>query len=384
VSGVAAEVTGTVDPVSGALTITASNADPKQAQAVAKAYSQAYIDDIQSVVQAQIDKIGVVLSGVKSQILALQAQPTTALTTAQVTALEQTYGTLSAEQSNIQVGEPYAQIQVAADFPTSPTGLSKSKLGAIGLVAGLLVGCGIALARDQLDTRLRDSPDIEAVTESPILAELPEDSEVRSGKVAISLVQAPQSPMAESIRELRTSLRVILDDTPCPVIVVTSPEPGDGKTFVAANLAAAWALSGSQVYRPPVSPVWPISSGPTGRSRIPIIAPWHAGGRVLRIDPGNVAPRPTEGPLPTRPHAAPHRFPTICPWRHYWWKPAFSGSKCFRSVRSSTALASCSVAQACSPSSTSFPCWPTSSCLTPHRCWRCRTPPSLGAWPAGR
>jgi Mrp family chromosome partitioning ATPase len=247
VSAVAAEVTGTVDPVSGALTITASNADPKQAQAVAKAYSQAYIQDVQSVVQAQIDKIGVVLSGVKSQILALQAQPTTALTTAQVTALEQTYGTLSAEQSNIQVGEPYAQIQVAADIPTSPTGLSKSKLGAIGLVAGLLAGCGIALARDQLDTRLRDSPDIEAVTESPILAELPDDSEVRSGKMAIALVQAPQSQMAESIRELRTSLRVILDDTPSPVIVVTSPEPGDGKTFVTANLAAAWAMSGSKV-----------------------------------------------------------------------------------------------------------------------------------------
>jgi len=247
VSGIAAGVTGTVDPVSGALTITASNADAKQAQAVAKAYSQAYIDDIQSVVQAQIDKIGVVLSGVKSQILALQAQPTTALTTAQVTALEQTYGTLSSEQSNIQVGEPYAQIQVAADIPTSPTGLSKSKLGAIGLVAGLLAGCGIALARDQLDTRLRDTPDIEAVTESPILAELPDDSEVRSGKVAISLVQAPQSQMAESIRELRTSLRVILHDTPSPVIVVTSPEPGDGKTFVTANLAAAWAMSGSKV-----------------------------------------------------------------------------------------------------------------------------------------
>ncbi len=247
VSAIASEVTGTVDPVSGALTITASNADPKQAQAVAKAYSQAYIDQIQSTVQAQIDKIGVVLSGVKSQILALQAQPTTALTTAQVTALEQTYGTLSSEQSNIQVGEPYAQIQVAADVPTAPTGLSKSKLGAIGLVAGLLAGCGIALARDQLDTRLRDSPDIEAVTESPILAELPDDSEVRSGNVAISLVQAPQSQMAESIRELRTSLRVILDDTPSPVIVVTSPEPGDGKTFVTANLAAAWAMTGSKV-----------------------------------------------------------------------------------------------------------------------------------------
>ena len=70
---------------------------------------------------------------------------------------------------------------------------------------------------------------------------------MRSGKVAIAMVQAPQSLMAESVRELRTSLRVILDDTPFPVMVVTSPEPGDGKTFVTANLAAAWAMSGSKV-----------------------------------------------------------------------------------------------------------------------------------------
>jgi len=31
------------------------------------------------------------------------------------------------------------------------------------------------------------------------------------------------------------------------MVVVTSPEPGDGKTFVAANLATAWAMSGSKV-----------------------------------------------------------------------------------------------------------------------------------------
>jgi Mrp family chromosome partitioning ATPase/capsular polysaccharide biosynthesis protein len=247
VSAVAAQVTGTVDPVSGALTITASNSDPKEAQAVAKAYSQAYVDQIQTVVQGQSDKISTALNGLDVKIAGLESQPTSPLTTTQIDSLEATATSLLTEQQNIQLGEPYASIQVAAVLPTSPTGLSKSKLAAIGLIAGLLVGCGIALARDQLDTRLRHSPDIEAVTESPILAELPEDNDVRSGKVAIALVQAPQSLMAESIRELRTSLRVILDDTPCPVIVVTSPEPGDGKTFVTANLAAAWAMSGSKV-----------------------------------------------------------------------------------------------------------------------------------------
>jgi succinoglycan biosynthesis transport protein ExoP len=247
VRAVASAVTGTVDPISGALTVTASDANPARAQAIAKAYSQAYVDVTESTIQVQSNKITTILSGLDSKIAALEAQPINPLITAQIAALEGTYGTLSSEQQNINLGEPYASIQVAAGLPTEPIGLTKSKLIVIGFIGGLLVGCGIALVRDQFDTRLRTTPDIASVTESPILAELPEDNDVRSGKVAIALVQAPQSLMAESVRELRTSLRVILDDTPCPVIVVTSPEPGDGKTFVTANLAASWAMSGSSV-----------------------------------------------------------------------------------------------------------------------------------------
>jgi Mrp family chromosome partitioning ATPase/LPS O-antigen subunit length determinant protein (WzzB/FepE family) len=247
VEAVASEVTGTVDPTSGALTITATASTPEQAQAVAKAYSQAYVNQTQALVQAQSAKIDIVLNGLDAKLATVEAQPSSPLTSAQIAALTQTASSLQTEQENILLGEPYASIQVAAQLPTSPTGLSKSKLGAIGLVAGLLVGCGIALARDQFDTRIRTSPDFESVTESPILAELPEDPEVRSGTVAIAMVQAPQSAMAESVRELRTSLRVILDETPGPLIVITSPEPGDGKTFVTANLAAAWAMSGSKV-----------------------------------------------------------------------------------------------------------------------------------------
>ncbi len=242
-------VTGTVDATTGALSITATASTPQEAQAMAQAYSQSFIDQIQAVVQAQVDKISASLTTLNAKISALEQPGTTpsALVQAQISALSQTSGTLLAEQYNIQSGEPYATIQVAAALPTASTGLGKSKLLGLGFVAGLLVGIGIALVREQFDTRLRTSPDMESITTAPILAELPHDSDVRSGKIAIALVQAPQSQVAESIRELRTSLRVIFEDTPCPLIVVTSPEPGDGKTFVAANLATAWAMSGSKV-----------------------------------------------------------------------------------------------------------------------------------------
>jgi len=249
-STVAHDVTGTADPTTGALTITATDANAARAQAVAKAYSQAFVDQTQALVQAQMDKITSALNQLKTQISGLQGQTgsaTNAVIQAQITAATNSYSSLQSQLNTIQFGEPYSSIQIAAGLPVTPTGLSKSKLLAIGFVAGLLAGCGIALARDQFDTRLRSSPELLSVTDAPILAELPQDGEVRSGTVAIALVQAPQSQMAESIRELRTSIRVILHDTPSPVIVVTSPEAGDGKTFVTANLAAAWAMSGSKV-----------------------------------------------------------------------------------------------------------------------------------------
>ena len=117
----------------------------------------------------------------------------------------------------------------------------------VGFVAGLLVGCGAALVREEFDNRLRATPDLESLTDSPVLGTLPRDGEVEAGKVAVALVQSPQSQMAEAIRELRTSLRVALGDSPGAVVMVTSPEAGDGKTFVTANLGAALAMSGSKV-----------------------------------------------------------------------------------------------------------------------------------------
>jgi Mrp family chromosome partitioning ATPase/capsular polysaccharide biosynthesis protein len=239
-------VTGTVDTTTGSLSIVATGSSPRQAQAIASAYGHAFVNQIQAIATAQYGKIGANLNQITAKIASLNAAGAAA-NAAEIALLQQTEATLLAEQFNITSGEPYASIQVAASLPTAPSGLTKSKLLGIGFLAGVLVGIGIALVREQFDTRLRTSSGAESITTAPILAELPADSDVRSGKVAIALVQAPQSQIAESIRELRTSLRVIFEDTPCPMIVVTSPEPGDGKTFVTANLATAWAMSGSKV-----------------------------------------------------------------------------------------------------------------------------------------
>ena len=52
--------------------------------------------------------------------------------------------------------------------------------------------------------------------------------------------------VAESFRGLRTNLQYMNVDDPPRAIVVTSPLPGDGKTFTAANLAITLAASGQR------------------------------------------------------------------------------------------------------------------------------------------
>lgn len=255
-TSIGGSVTGTEDTTTGSLTITGTASTPAGAEAVTSAYAQAFVDQIHVLATAQIAKYQAAIDQTNAKIAALQAQqvavtaPTAAavngLINAQVTALTGTLSTLSSAQQAIQFGDPYARVSVPAS-PGAPTGISQSKLAAIGLLAGLLVGAGIAFVRDQFDDSLHFSPDIDSVIDGPLLGELPEDSEVKRGNVTIALVQAPQSPLAEAVRNLRTSMRVLLVEHQSPIVTITSPEPGDGKTFVTANLAASWALTGSRV-----------------------------------------------------------------------------------------------------------------------------------------
>ncbi len=259
------------------------------------------------------------------------------------------------------------------------------------------------MARDQFDDRLRNTPDIASVTESPILAELPEDNEVRSGKVAIAMLQAPQSLMAESIRELRTSLRVILDDTPFPVLVVTSPEPGDGKTFVTANLAAAWAMAGSKVIvvsadfrRPRLEEIFGLEvTGQPGLSNL-IRANWKnsdpdllsnvpagrgSGLRPARRTPGAGRRTAHAAAVPARVHAGPratlhllvaggerHLGPPGAAGRN----PAGEPQRAVRQPGDATRARPDPAAGRRRPAGHTA------------GAGRARTPPSSGAWPAGR
>jgi capsular exopolysaccharide synthesis family protein len=150
-----------------------------------------------------------------------------------------------------QPGQPGLRMKAygSAQLPGAPV-LPRTKLNlAIGLLLGALLGIAYALVRNQLDRRLRSSEEVEKAFHVPVIGKIPQtSSRRRGGQLALAVTSASDSGgAAESFRKLRTNLAYMDVDNPPRVIVVTSPKQGDGKSTVAANLAAAVAVGGQRV-----------------------------------------------------------------------------------------------------------------------------------------
>ena len=119
----------------------------------------------------------------------------------------------------------------------------------IVLVLALFAGTGVGLlaiyAIDVLDDRFRGPEDIQAQLNLPVLAMVrPMHSVAESGVGALYVHTAPNDVASEAFRTLRTALA--FGQQEATRLVVSSAEPGDGKTTVIANLAAAFAQAGKR------------------------------------------------------------------------------------------------------------------------------------------
>lgn len=70
------------------------------------------------------------------------------------------------------------------------------------------------------------------------------DREIPVSQLVID--QNPKSLIAESFRSIRSNLQFISNDNEAKILAVTSTISGEGKTFVALNLAGIIAFSGKK------------------------------------------------------------------------------------------------------------------------------------------
>lgn len=137
---------------------------------------------------------------------------------------------------------PYTPANASAN-PVSP---DWPRLLLIGLASGLALGFITAFARKQLDVKVRSSSEVEEITGHSVLGIIPDSKELgRQRNNKETLVKSGQA--GEALRQLRTNLKFVNVDKPPRSIVVTSPNPGEGKSTISSNLAYLLANSGEKV-----------------------------------------------------------------------------------------------------------------------------------------
>jgi succinoglycan biosynthesis transport protein ExoP len=133
----------------------------------------------------------------------------------------------------------------APTVPTSPVSPQPIRNLGLGVVLGLLLGLGLALLRDLLDTSIKSEKDCSLVTDMTVIGGIAFDPEATKRPL---IVQAdPRSPRAEAFRTLRTNLQFVDAANHPRSLVFTSSVPGEGKTTTTANLAITMAASGARI-----------------------------------------------------------------------------------------------------------------------------------------
>jgi tyrosine-protein kinase len=129
---------------------------------------------------------------------------------------------------------------VPPDGPESPQTVRNTLLGAL---AGLLLGIVAAFAWARLDRRVRAARELAGIVGAPLLGTIPKSQSLALDE---GLRELPPAD-AEAFRMVRVSIRHLEVDREIRTVVLTSAEPGDGKTTVAFGLAAVAATSGERV-----------------------------------------------------------------------------------------------------------------------------------------
>lgn len=116
----------------------------------------------------------------------------------------------------------------------------------INFIIAFLLGFaipGVIIALKEYFNMKVDSPDVvKKMTDRPIIGYIPNSGESAENNIFQDL----DSPWAEAFRIIRTKMQFITREIKSPVILVTSSIPGEGKSFVAINMASAYSLTGKK------------------------------------------------------------------------------------------------------------------------------------------
>lgn len=182
------------------------------------------------------------------------------------------------------------------------------------IIVGLLIGVGLAFAyvflKNYFDNTIKTPEDLQKRNMN-VLAWIPRVEELaikEASKFDFIILNKPDSVTSESFRALRTRIQFSRPDKETlKTIVITSPAPQEGKTFVTLNLAGSFAQADKKVLlvdcdlrKPRVHRVFDLNKEPglinylVGEKKLEEITHQSAMKNLSIITSGTIPPNPAE------------------------------------------------------------------------------------------
>jgi Mrp family chromosome partitioning ATPase len=261
-AALSSQVSVSFDQASGALTFSTSSDMAAEAELIADTFAEvtnAYLIDRQTDVynqrvQASRDR----LAGLEAELDNLTAElafdPENPILLGQRDAISRQYS-LAFEQDRAISSTPsflsFTTLQRAQAVPVVDRGLStptgRRTRAIMGLIAGLAVGTAVALLLARADRKIRSREQAEEALGMRARVEVPVVKQ-HGAQAGIVVVNGRHDVLSDSYRTLRNVVTFVQSGSKAldraHVTVVVSPGQGDGKTSLAANLAAAFVESG--------------------------------------------------------------------------------------------------------------------------------------------
>lgn len=239
---------------------------------------------LESTLQEQLDreqKQALEQNAQSAQLMALEAE---------LSRLHSFYDGFIQRMKQLNLGEDYGAIMTQVIEPPRPPGgpvwPSLQRVLLEATLLGLMFSLGLCYLFEWCDNSYRGADDIARHLKLPVMGHVPSVPGARHGQPAELLMHHSRlSTDAESFRTLRAAL--MLCENPPRQLGVTSPEPEDGKTLIATNLAIAFAQSGLRTL---------LIDADMRRSRVhEIFGLPRSGGLSKLLDPEH--PGPSEYPV---------------------------------------------------------------------------------------
>lgn len=243
--------------------------DPELAQAIADATAEQLIvqspterqrqlmqDD--AFIMQQSDQLRGNLDTVDAEITELQSQIDLETSARGISELESRLSAKMAQRDRWQ--ERYVELRTSLDGgatnalsviePATP-GAQVGPNVRMNVLLAALIGFGLALGAvlliEYLDDTVKTTEEVERRLGLAGLGSVDRFEGVEHRSDTLITLKHPRSPIAESYRTLRTNLQFALLQRQGGALVVTSANPGEGKSTTATNLAIVVAQSGKRV-----------------------------------------------------------------------------------------------------------------------------------------